>query len=65
MFGFLWDVSQDGRIREQAEKIEELEQRIDVLEQWIRYFAEKEKESQALASQTKDQLNSVSKEPLE
>lgn len=42
LFNWIWDFDQDSKITESQEKIEALEKRVDILEQWIRYLNEKE-----------------------
>ena len=43
IFNWIWDFDQDSKINEQSDRIDELSKRVEVLEQWIRYY-EKEKE---------------------
>jgi peptidoglycan hydrolase CwlO-like protein len=49
LFNWMWDFGQDSQIGElgeqiekQNEKINQLEQRIDVLEDWIRYLTKEQ-----------------------
>lgn len=42
LFNWIWDFDQDSKITTSQEKIEALEKRVDILEQWIRYLTEKE-----------------------
>lgn len=45
LFNWMWDFGQDSKIEEQKEisdqqqlKLQELERRVDILEDWIRYI---------------------------
>ena len=38
LFNWMWDFGQDSKISDQEEKLEKLQKRVEVLEDWIRYY---------------------------
>ena len=38
LLNFIYDIEQDGQIRQLKDEIQTLKQRIDILEQWIHYY---------------------------
>lgn len=41
LFNWMWDLGQDSQINEQADKIDELTKRVEILEDWIRHLNSK------------------------
>ena len=46
VFNWLYDLDQESRLNEQQQQIEQMQKKIDILEQWVRYFQEKIEEQQ-------------------
>ena len=38
VFNWIWDFDQDSKINDQSDRIDELTKRIEILENWIRYY---------------------------
>lgn len=42
LFNFVWDIDQDGKIHTLTNEIDQLKQRINVLEQWIQHYNDRQ-----------------------
>lgn len=43
-FNFIWDLHQSGQLEELREEVDQLKQRVVVLEEWIRHLTESKEE---------------------
>lgn len=48
LLNWIWDLDQDSKLSSQEDKIEELEKRVEILEDWIRYLMENKRDKDEL-----------------